>query len=451
MFWKDAMASAHESPITAALTRTILLAKDKDVIGLNTPTDEQVVNAFRSITVSVVADESNLSSPPAQHACVTLVCLVARLGVAMRLALPEVPVLGFQAPLVGDRLRAGLLDLCRDLIPQCEATLSDNDDEVDIAFIIGDTPWSGHATLSYRLVWDEWSGAVAPTSQQIQPWRGDFPIGAMVAAGVAAPEVFKTALRKLGQSLPNPVRHDFLAPVNAAQVRVAPMSVAPTDFSLGQVDAVSGGAIVDAAMYTLLHLPNVSADFRVIDPEEYDISNLNRYPLLRQSQVGLSKVAALHGWARAGFQIDGVKAAFTSTTRSELVPLAPMVLVGTDDIPTRWEVQRERPSWLGVGATSHFLTVTSSHTLEQACAGCLHPYDDPTAGPIPTVSFVSFWAGLLLAVRLLRRVIGENLANTEQSLLCTPLRLDQARAYWQIPVAPSSHCPVRCNASKKAF
>ncbi len=139
--------------------------------------------------------------------------------------------------------------------------------------------------------------------------------------------------------------------------------------------------------------------------------------------------------------------AYTESTNEYLQPLAPRVIVGTDDIPARWAVQRSRPEWLGVGATSHFFTVTSSHTTGQACAGCLHAEDDPGGGLIPTVSFVSYWAGLLLAIRLLRHSLGHAQMGIDQSIQCTPLRLDQARSYWPRPIPTNPHCPVRRQAA----
>src|SRR6266487_3714115 len=146
---------------------------------------------------------------------------------------------------------------------------------------------------------------------------------------------------------------------------------------LGMLDFVSGGAIAHATLYTLLHLPEVTAAIRVIEPERYDLSNLNRYMLLRCSECELRKIDTLSSWRRPGVTLAGVAQAYTEATSEHLQPFAPQVIVGTDDIPARWAVQRACPAWLGVGATSHFFTVTSSHTAGQACAGCLHPEDDP--------------------------------------------------------------------------
>src|SRR6266496_2193025 len=432
--------SIHE-----ALSRTLLLARDQTLLGFNTPTDEQLIEVFQKTSVLLVADEANLSAPAGQHALVALFNVVARLGVSLRLAMPEVPVLGFQPPIRGQQLRAGLLELGSDLIPECEARLGDPTEPVRLAFILGDAPWQGKADLAMRLTGDNWSGTTVPASAPTRRWEGSFPIGALVAAGIAAPEVFKLALRTLGRKLPHPMDDDFLAPVERAHIRVASPDTPTGPYALGFLDCVSGGAIIHATLFTLLHLPDTTATVRVIEPERLDLTNMNRYQLGRRSECGVQKITALSTWCRTGFRINGVAEAFSTQTRDLILPFAPCVLVGTDDIQARWAVQREWPAWLGVGATSHFLTVTSSHAPGQPCAGCLHPYDDPDTSLIPTVSFVSYWAGLLLAIRLLRHHLGQRQGGIEQWIDCTPLRLDQPRAYWKMPVALRQDCPVRCS------
>lgn len=61
--------------------------------------------------------------------------------------------------------------------------------------------------------------------------------------------------------------------------------------------------------------------------------------------------------------------------------------------------------------------------------------DDPDDGsPIPTVAFVSFWAGLLAAAYMLRRAAGENIPLAEQQIYLTPTRAEN-------PIV--AHVPVR--------
>lgn len=442
---RDDCASTVGSVSTVeALSRTLALCRDSIIVGDNRPTADQLINAFSQTQVLLVADEANLSAASGQHALVSMFNLIARLGVSVRLAIPDLPVLGYQAPLYGESLRTGLLDLGRDLIPGCAAALGHRDNPADIAIVLGDSPWYGKAELAVRVIADDWSAASFPADHHLSRFTAAFPIGGLVAAGVVAPEVFKFAMRRLGRELAAPIGDIFLAPVGHATIRVAPLGTPAGPSVLGKIDVVSGGAIAQAALFTLLHLSEVTATVRVIEPEFIDLSNLNRYPLTRRSDQGVSKVTLLKRWSRPGFDIEGLPIRYGNETRDQVLPFAARVLVGTDDIPSRWAVQREWPSWLGLGATSHFLTVTSSHTPGQPCAGCMHPRDDADVQMIPTVSFVSYWAGLLLAVRLLRDALGVALGDAEQHISCAPLRLDQPRAYWPGPIARRADCPVHC-------
>ena len=428
-----------------ALSRTLLLARDTDVLGENDPTDAQLLRAFGPTTVLLVADAQNLAAPAGQHALVALFSLVARLGVTVYLDVPDVAVLGYQPPLRGDSLRDALLDLGRDLIPGRDARAG-APAEADFAFVLGDTPWRGAARTALRLVGDAWSGAVVPAEEPGQRWRGDWPVGALVAAGIAAPEPYKHALRALGARLPNPVGVRYLQPVVRARLSLAPTGTPTPRLRLGAVDAVSGGAITHAAFFAVLRLPGVRGRLRVIEPDRAELSNTNRYMLLRRSDRGRPKTRILESFSLPGLPIEGLDLKYEPGTRDRIRPLAPRVLVGVDDIAARWTVQRDWPVWLGVGATSHYMAMVSEHARGAACAGCAHPRDDEGVGLIPTVGFVSYWAGLLLAARLICRVIGDPVAHAERQALCWPLRWDQPHALYPQPLPRRSDCPGGCAA-----
>ena len=129
------------------------------------------------------------------------------------------------------------------------------------------------------------------------------------------------------------------------------------------------------------------------------------------------------------------------------------MLVGVDHIPSRWIAQRARPAWLGVGATADFLAVSSAHAASHmrgwGCAGCLYPVDDGVNLPIPTVSFVSYLAGLAIAARLVAQVRGAQRSGQGQALFMGTLRLDLPGAQWIQPVPLHAGCPVDRDVSSK--
>jgi hypothetical protein len=143
--------------------------------------------------------------------------------------------------------------------------------------------------------------------------------------------------------------------------------------------------------------------------------------------------------AGSGLTIEAVPKRYEPGQLPSLLPLAASVLVGVDDIPTRWLVQRARPGWLGVGATTHWSAMASFHADGLGCAECLHPTDDPGNAPIPTVAFVSFWAGPLTASYFLRHGAGQTIPIGEQQVYLTALRPEHPT--WSV-VPKRRGCPT---------
>ncbi len=267
----------------------------------------------------------------------------------------------------------------------------------------------------------------------------------MVSALLAANEAFKCAMRRL--KLRNQADQIFFEKSQACDWDFGAIPLPEGTIDLGCVDVISAGAISQAALYALTRLPRAQMRGRIFDDDVSAMSNLNRNMLTLVDDVGVAKVEVIAARCGSDFQLEPIPKRFTPDNGH--VQLAPRVLVGVDDIPSRWAVQRDASEWVGVGGTSHFSISSSSHLTGQPCSGCLHPIDDPgRANPIPTVSFVSFWAGLALAVRLVRQSLGKPYATNRQHLWLTPLRMDQPHAGHWSPVAPLRNCPVRCLASQ---
>ena len=217
--------------------------------------------------------------------------------------------------------------------------------------------------------------------------------------------------------------------------------------ALGDVDVISGGAIANAALYALLRMPAVTAATRIIEPDLLALSNLNRYALARGSMVGWPKARALETYETASISITGSGETFDDAAAVRLAPLAARLLVGVDHIPSRWAAQRAATArWVCVGASSHDFVLVSAHPPDSACAGCVHTRDEEITGEIPTISFVSFWAGLVQALELTARAAGRSPGWTRSSHVW-PLGLDNPRGIHQFTQDAAAGCPVGCSAS----
>jgi hypothetical protein len=386
-------AQLHE-----ALERTALLLRLDAFPDLGADRHAELVDALRTVGVRVVADRANLASPNGQTALVTLVCQCAMLGLRIDLDVPDVRQLVPQPPLDANLPLGSALAAWMDaLFPGCLSRIA----APLLTFTLGDTaatPATGpvvHVTGTDDIaaLAGDWTGSTR--------WHGAGPWGPIGAGAAAAAEAIRAAIPTLAAQLGQPLPHDITwkpRPFTPLRLQLP----APNGRPVGPVDLVSAGAITHATLYTLLRVPGFAADLRCIDFDILGRSNTNRYPLARAADLDRPKVDQLTDFTTDAVRIGGVRLHLNGDTLAALGDLAPRVLVGVDDIPTRWFIQRQQPAWIGVGATSHAFVVISDHLPDHPCAGCVHPLDDGNPHEaIPTIGFVSLWAGLLLAGTML--------------------------------------------------
>jgi hypothetical protein len=438
---------------TAALARTILLLRDHVSMEVS---DSVIAEALTDIRVTIAADRANANSASAQNAIVTTALLAARSGARISLELPVgLPLLGAQAPLQGERLEPTLLAALADLVPGVShghrGHVRGERRGPDVAVLVGDTPWRGRAGRILRLQSDAWAGAIESDGIGVR-WSGlDSPFGPLGAAGLGAGEVFKSAVARLRSGCVDQLAFDStFAPTASAIVRLAPLGSPSPCPDLGTFDLVSGGAIIQSALYVLGRIPGVIGGGRVVEPERGDLTNLNRYALLLRSRTSEFKAHDLARWAASGalggLDLTPIVARYDATLAGRLAPHAPAVLVGVDDIPSRWVVQAQRPAWLGIGATTHYSAMASYHTAGLGCARCLHPVDEPGFAAIPTVAFVSHWAGLWLAAMFARARSAIPFPVQQQSVFMTSVRAESPAGIWYAPVPPRDGCALECAA-----
>ena len=386
------------APLHDALDRTALLLRLDAFPGLTADRDAMLVDALRTVGVRIVVDRTNLASPNGQTVLATLVCQCAMLGLRIDLDMPDVPQLVPQPPLDAHLpLGSALAEWTNALFPGCLSHVA----APLLTFAIGDTTTTGATEPVVHVTGADDVAVLATDRTGATRWQGANPWGPIGAAAAAAAEAMRAAIPDLAAQLSQPPPCDITwkpRPFTPLRLNVP----APAGRPIGPVDLVSAGAITHATLYTLLRVPGFAADLRVIDFDTLARSNTNRYPLARAADLDRAKVDQLADLATDTVRIRGVRRRLDDDALVTLGDPAPRVLVGVDDIPTRWYVQRQRPAWVGVGATSHAFVVVSDHLPDHPCAGCVHPLDDDNPlEQIPTIGFVSLWAGLLLAGTLL--------------------------------------------------
>ena len=419
-----------------ALARTLLLMRDE--VYHDTP-DEVLLAALTGTHVALVANESNIRTHAAQTAFVTAAILMARSGHKVFLIAPNVPLVGNQPPLRQGGIIEQLINMGEDMLPGVSFETELDGRAVDLAIGFGDTPLDSSAQ---RRIWtnaEAWAGTVMPENKRSQWLSDSWPMGALTAAALVSAEAFKSAMQRLRPYARNLGRLDTVfAYTDEITFALAP-SDTPMHQDLGRFDCVSGGAIINAALYTLYRIPGVNGCGRVIEPETAAISNLNRYMLLRRSRLDHSKADDLAHLLGDKLRLEAIQKRFEPNFLNEMIAFAPAVLVGVDHIPTRWAVQEAKPEWLGIGATTHWSAMASFHSAGLGCARCLHNEDDPADADIPTVAFVSFWGGLLLAAYFLRHLARTTVSFREQQIYLTAFRAENPS---RAPVPLRRSCPT---------
>jgi hypothetical protein len=87
------------------------------------------------------------------------------------------------------------------------------------------------------------------------------------------------------------------------------------------------------------------------------------------------------------------------------------------------------------------LCASVHHLPGTPCSGCIHPYSDDGGGNIPTISIISAWAGVELALELLRDASGHRHARAYSSF---PLAVNGTHARTVHEPLASQRCARSC-------
>jgi hypothetical protein len=425
-----------------ALHRTALLIQRDIYPDL---TIEQIVAGLADMHVTIISDEPNLAVTAAQTFVLTVAIAATQTGARVTLALPHAPLQGRQVPLSGaDVLTALTAHLGRlpALAPELTA-------RPDVIIVVGSTPLPPGTTAPAVLgaSGTDWAAEINSDFRAAPSWTGEQPFGPGLGAAAVAADIFRLAVARLGE------RHG-ITPPETFDWKVAPITrvgVDPIKSPLPhtvRTDIISAGAITNAALMTLARIPGLKLEGRIFDDDRIALSNLNRYPLFTLDDVGATKPAALIDVLPQDWGLEAVNERFTAEVAQTIEPLGAMVLVGADDIPSRWIVQKHSPGWLCVAGTTHLEVLVSEHLPSGPCAGCMHPEDDPIQDLIPTAAFISLFTGILQAHRLIGYAAT---GNTQPALVAWPLAFSRPAAIQHLGQVGNPRCPLRCGRSVAAW
>ena len=173
----------------------------------------------------------------------------------MHLLAADVPLIGAQPPLPAGRMSHRPARDGRRPTAGHRLLRHDARGTVDLVVTLGNskTPLRGREMISLNA--GDWDGSLL-SPRTATRWRaGEWPLGGMAAAAMAATEAFKIAMRKLERHARNrAMMMEMFAPSADVEFAVAPGGTSIAS-ELGEFDCVSGGAITQSALFALTRLP----------------------------------------------------------------------------------------------------------------------------------------------------------------------------------------------------
>lgn len=257
-------------------------------------------------------------------------------------------------------------------------------------------------------------GWVARLTRASQAVSGpDNPYASGAAAALAAAELF---------------RRIFLRTSTESDVSVSLLNFDDTtgsdlslpDADLGDVLFAAVGAVGNAAIWSLARDSHVRGCLTLIDAEQLELSNLQRYVLATMRDTSKAKVdIARHALSNSRLSVDTVPETLESFADKNGGLTAPTVCISVDNIATRRAAQAMLPRLVVNGWTGEKALGVSWHVFSRdaSCLACLYqPH-------------------------------GEGVSQTEQAARALGLPPDRAALLW-VTRQPLSHADIAAAANK---
>jgi molybdopterin/thiamine biosynthesis adenylyltransferase len=246
--------------------------------------------------------------------------------------------------------------------------------------------------------------------------RSGSPFGAGGAACVAAANLFRLIF--LGESAEVDVASSIHM-IDEGALLLADRVDQP-------VVLVGGGAIGNAFAWAFNH--NGSASLHIVDPEEIELSNLQRYVLATPEDVAKSKVAVIASRTTPGFDIYKYQLTWEQFAASYGYSWH-VVAAAVDSARARRRIQQSLPQWIANAWTQPGDLGVSTHVFDGpgACLACLYLPQGPSENEDTIVANQLRIPDQIMKVRELLYT-GEGLAADLIDLIAERLDVDKAQA-----------------------
>jgi hypothetical protein len=252
---------------------------NRDIIALNKRLSPDAENNFNSILqarlVGIEFDEQVRDSLEASTCIELLIRILSRFY----------PKLKLEANFEGaDEHIRNLRALAKSI--NANIDFADRNEIPDIAIIASRATSKKDKSVNLFLGSENWKARMSRT-KPLSFGQSDNPFGASVAACIACSNVFRYIFEK---ELRMPLDDDIEFSTFRYSTRIDKESVDIGDVVLNDVNVVGTGAIGSACLWALSKVKSLSGNLRLIDHDKVEESNLQRYILFGEGDIGKSKV-----------------------------------------------------------------------------------------------------------------------------------------------------------------
>ena len=263
--------------------------------------------------------------------------------------------------------------------------------------------------------WSAFVGCAIPTASRAGPPN---PFGAGAAAALAASAIFRRVLLADNTAWA-PVHLNLLAfeaPSGPSDDDLRPLEV-------GRLLIAGVGAVGNAALWVLGRHPGLSGRAIIVDPEDVELSNLQRYVLTDDTDVGRAKIdLGARALAGTALTIEQIKGRLGEVHIPEDVQ---NTLVTVDNVAGRRTAQALLPRLVVSGWTSDSGLGASWHDFraDAACLSCIYQ----PSGPAPSqTEIVARELGLAPERAAVLWITGEGVNARDVETMAKHLRADRA-------------------------
>jgi hypothetical protein len=244
---------------------------------------------------------------------------------------------------------------------------------------------AGQPTADLHVDGTGWTSYVGTEPSELIATTSRSPIGAMAAACRATAHIARLALAAHGGTHTPPAS----AYVSALTLEVS-SSPLPPDPPVGwdepgaapRINAITAGAgsVMGAAIHALAHVPDLTGNLVVTDPQRLESHNHDRALVVdhrtaaaRALKVRVAEAALAR---HRGLEVRGVATTLQDWFASQAPGALPLVLCAVDSMKARRDIQDCLPLDLINAACASDLIVVSRHrTTDGPCVCCLHMRD----------------------------------------------------------------------------